>query len=67
MTNQIEMQNLTIEEIELAINQGLAWCVECEEFIDACIEPDARGYTCPECGQPALYGAEEALLMGYLT
>ena len=27
------------------------------------IEPDARRYTCDECGEPTVYGAEELLLM----
>jgi predicted RNA-binding Zn-ribbon protein involved in translation (DUF1610 family) len=30
------------------------------------VEPDARGYECPVCGEKALYGAEEALLAGWL-
>ncbi len=28
------------------------------------VEPDARRYTCEDCGQPKVYGAEELLMMG---
>lgn len=28
------------------------------------VEPDARRYPCEECGQKAVYGAEEILMMG---
>ncbi len=40
-------------------NQG--FCKACGADADGC-EPDARGYTCEVCGQPAVYGAEEILL-----
>jgi hypothetical protein len=26
------------------------------------IEPDARGYECEACGEPAVYGADDLLL-----
>ena len=28
------------------------------------VEPDARKYPCPDCGQATVYGLEEALVMG---
>lgn len=28
------------------------------------VEPDARKYTCEECGEAAVYGLEELLMMG---
>lgn len=40
------------------------FCTDCNEFTTDGVEPDARRYTCPECGNPSVYGTEEALLMG---
>lgn len=46
--------------------------VESGEYIGICracgmeqegVEPDARGYECDACGEAAVYGAEELLLM----
>jgi hypothetical protein len=39
-------------------NSGL--CVYCGYEVDGC-EPDARQYTCDECGKDGVYGAEELL------
>jgi hypothetical protein len=51
----------TIEENESnCMNIGI--CVACGEDQDGC-EPDARRYECESCGQPAVYGAEELLMM----
>lgn len=30
------------------------------------VEPDAREYTCEECGSPSVYGTEELLQMGLI-
>jgi hypothetical protein len=38
-------------------------CVECGAIVDG-VEPDARGYECPECRARAVMGIEEALLCG---
>ncbi len=40
----------------------LGYCLECG-FTQECVEPDARGYVCDNCGQPKVYGAEELLFM----
>jgi len=47
---------------ELSENNG-GYCLKCEAEAYG-IEPDARRYTCEECGKPAVYGAEELLMMG---
>jgi len=44
-------------------NQGL--CMSCK-FIQDNVEPDAKKYTCRNCGEKKVYGAEEILLMGTL-
>lgn len=38
-------------------------CIACGE--DAMhVEPDAEKYKCESCGEPAVYGCEQMLLMG---
>ena len=36
-------------------------------YLATTVEPDARRYECEACGQPTVYGMEEALLMGLIT
>jgi len=38
------------------------FCLSCGAQADG-VEPDARGYTCEECGEAKVYGAEEIILM----
>ena len=38
------------------------FCIECGTECYG-VEPDARGYRCAECTMPAVYGAEELLMM----
>lgn len=42
-------------------NEGI--CTECHEM-QGCVEPDAEGYTCENCGAPAVCGPYA--LVGYL-
>ena len=51
---------LLIELAQADNNEGL--CMACGE-VAGCVEPDARKYECESCGEKAVYGAEEALLM----
>ena len=44
--------------------ENLGFCIKCGYEQDGC-EPDARKYECEECGENAVYGAEELILMGY--
>lgn len=52
--------NQVIEAVESDDNCG--FCIKCgaEHYG---IEPDARKYECEYCGENAVYGAEELLLM----
>jgi predicted RNA-binding Zn-ribbon protein involved in translation (DUF1610 family) len=43
------------------------YCTACRDFTAFECEPDAREYTCPDCGQATVYGAEEAMIRGYLV
>ena len=38
-------------------------CLACGEDAYG-VEPDARRYTCEECGAAKVYGAEELMMMG---
>lgn len=47
--------------------------LEADEYVGFCnacggtdygVEPDARGYECPDCGEHQVNGAEEYLFMG---
>lgn len=60
--------SITVERIEDAARESMfgtgnpGFCTACGEDADGC-EPDARGYTCECCDEPAVYGAEELLIM----
>lgn len=40
-------------------------CLECLQ-LQSPVEPDAEGETCPDCYQQSVWGAEHAILAGYL-
>ena len=39
------------------------FCTACQDWTADTVEPDAREYECPVCGEQAVFGAEEALLL----
>ena len=41
-------------------------CLDCGARTTG-VEPDARRYRCERCGREAVYGLEEALLMGQIV
>lgn len=45
-------------------NEGL--CIFCGESAFG-VEPDARTYACEGCEKNGVYGAQELLLMGFIT
>jgi hypothetical protein len=50
------------EYLELRDSDG-GICLSCGEHADGC-EPDAERYECEACGEHAVYGIEQALIMG---
>lgn len=44
-------------------DENTGFCISCGNEQGGC-EPDARGYTCEDCGLPKVYGAAELLIMG---
>lgn len=50
-----------------AVDENSGWCKSCQEFTGQFAEPDAERYDCDSCGNPTLYGAEQALILGLIT
>jgi DNA-directed RNA polymerase subunit RPC12/RpoP len=59
--DNIEVDYL-IEVLESGNPDYIGFCLECGAENYGC-EPDARKYECEDCGQRAVYGAEECLMM----
>lgn len=53
----------TLEQIEEAMGEYIGFCTNCGAERECC-EPDARNYSCEECGQNEVFGAEELCIMG---
>lgn len=55
---------LTLDQVMEAVDSDeyIGFCLSCGTRTDG-VEPDARGYTCEECGEPKVFGAEELLSM----
>lgn len=53
----------TEEDILDGLNGG---CTNCGAIIIGGVEPDARKYECEECGERAVYGLEELVIMGMI-
>jgi hypothetical protein len=60
---------LEVSEDELAehIEASDGVCLHCHEWTSGGVEPDASGYICDACDRAAVFGAEEALLMGRIS
>jgi hypothetical protein len=58
-----KVRTFTLEQLEAASEEMNGFCLECGFEQGGC-EPDARKYTCEDCGAAAVYGAEELVLMG---
>lgn len=54
---------LTLDRVMAAVECGdyVGFCLKCGAEQEG-VEPDAERYECDECGQWAVYGAEEILL-----
>ena len=61
-------KSVTIKRVENAVKREMygldnpGFCVACGHEQDGC-EPDARKYECEVCGEKAVYGAAELLMM----
>ena len=51
-----------------ACEENAGFCTTCRDIVfDVFCEPDAKGYECPECGEHAVTGMEQALIEGLVT
>jgi len=57
-------KKVSMARYEAAVEGYEGYCAACKKWSAECCEPDARGYECPRCEQPKVYGAEEAMMMG---
>lgn len=59
------MKTVTCTESDIAdgLNGG---CTACGELQYGGVEPDARNYECEGCGEKAVFGLEELLVMGMI-
>lgn len=61
-------ESITAERVAEAVERqhssldNPGFCIACGQDAYSC-EPDARGYECEYCGERAVYGAEELLMM----
>ena len=61
-------KSITVERITEAVERSMmeceyiGFCLACGNEQDGC-EPDAQQYECDDCGERAVYGAEEILMM----
>jgi hypothetical protein len=60
--------SVAVSESEFAnqVETNGGFCTTCKEFTANCCEPDARRRRCEVCGKNTVYGAEEALLRGFV-
>ena len=59
-------KTFSLEEIEAAIMDYNGFCTDCGEEMHG-VEPDARDYICEVCNKPAVYGAEELIMIGRVS
>ena len=57
---------LTEAEYHEMVDGHWGLCIVCKSFTREQTEPDAEGYTCPDCEGDCVVGAENALVMGLL-
>jgi hypothetical protein len=57
------MKTISAIDYDQARNNYMGWCTFCEDFTTDIVEPDAENYVCEVCGESAVIGAEDAMLM----
>ena len=60
------MTLISNEEYMNATNNDEGWCTSCCAFTADNVEPDAENYRCQSCDEYTVYGAEQALLRGFI-
>jgi hypothetical protein len=62
----IEISESRIQAVMFGGEYGLGYCLACGAEHYEC-EPDARNYTCDDCGLEQVFGLEELIMMGRIT
>jgi hypothetical protein len=58
------MLKFALEQLQEAAEEMMGFCTACGEQSEENVEPDARNYKCTACGEFAVFGAEELVIMG---
>ncbi len=60
----MKKKNVSIDDVMEAVERddNVGFCLKCGQEAMG-VEPDARKYECESCGENAVYGASEILLM----
>lgn len=61
------MKTVSMEDYEFASEENSGYCIVCKDWTEDACEPDARKYKCSLCWNMSVFGAEQALLEGYIT
>lgn len=58
-----------LEEVQTVIvdSSYQGWCTYCGDWTHDSAEPDTNKYKCPVCEHNTVYGAEELLILGFVT
>jgi Zn finger protein HypA/HybF involved in hydrogenase expression len=57
------LRKTTQAEFEQHMEEYDGFCLSCGEWSEGGVEPDAHDYECDNCGETAVCGAEDALLI----
>ena len=57
---------IDVDEYYAHCDENDGFCITCNDWTNIGVEPDAHEYTCDVCGEPTVYGTEEAMIMGLL-
>lgn len=59
------MITITVDEFKEYSDDNMGVCLACDELQSGC-EPDAENYECESCGEPKVFGLEQALIIGQI-
>lgn len=60
------MKKISHSEYSQLENEYAGFCTVCTEFTHESCEPDAEGYTCPQCDSKTCYGMMTSLFEGFI-
>ncbi len=58
------MYKITFDEFFGEKDEYAGLCLACNEITTYGVEPDGRRRECEQCGEPTVFGLEEAMIMG---